>query len=203
MKTFFNCASLADREEPMDNIDLADVDSELPLAKFSMVGPDPTNNQGAGPFKFSKPTTPPPVEKKSQTDQKVFVKTPKGKVHVATISDETPLYLNYADKVDGTKSVLKPVVVPSQPMEDKPEAGDGKVVVENIPISEDGFQTEDSEEEQTMVILPEEEFEGDNKEVDFSQRLAFPDISGKQIETVNEEESEEEQQPSEETELQV
>ncbi|GAU99695.1 hypothetical protein RvY_10656 [Ramazzottius varieornatus] len=180
--------------EPSSNIDFGNVDMELPVAKFSTLGPDATNNGGAGPFKFSKPTTPAPVEKKSEP--KVLIKIPKRKVHVATISDETPLYLNYADKEDGSKSALKPAAMPQPTPVLKEEENNEKIIEEN----EQNFPMEDSEEDETMVILPEEDGE---KEIDFTQQLAFPDFSGTVIETVSDGEGENDEEPSEDTEQQA
>ncbi|XP_055340328.1 protein cab-1-like [Paramacrobiotus metropolitanus] len=164
-------------EEPtpaLFNRDLLQRLNALPRTRFQPVAEDATNNRGAGPFKFALPT---PVVKK---------KAVPVKVHIPSISDETPLYLNYAEKEDGRHG---PPLAPAVPVTAPPLA---KVTLEDEqeeekksePVYEPMWPLEEQQQQQPPE---DEEEEGEEKqprflewepaEIDFTQRLAFPDFS--------------------------
>ena len=177
-------------EEMRQLVEMAEAEGEktreLPLASFSPVAPDSTDNGGHGPFKFVKPT-PAPAPVIVQTRSPAPAGPPPMKKHIATISDETPLYLNYAEKEDAaaasqkeseTKAGLPKSLVLLPEVNVKP--GQPEEAEEGETESNDAFDV-DAEAEAVRQVLARARAEGFRPEIDFTQRLAFPDDSGRNV----------------------
>jgi hypothetical protein len=171
-------------------------EGQLAMAKFAPVEEDPTNNGGAGPFKFVKPTPTPTTIQSSP---------PLVKKHIATISDETPLYLNYAEKEDGGPH--RPTGLAGHPQTE----GVSKVLLAETKQPQRLFENNkevdsssqkgsgaDGSEDLLNLLAENNNLLAERPEIDFTQRLAFPDLSGNDVQpaklTAEEEEAEESQE---------
>lgn len=132
----------------------------LPRTKFVFIKNDLSNGDG-GAFEFKKPTEP------------LIKPRAAGKTHIPTISDETPLYLNYAEKDDASHHFPSLLASLSEKTTSAPAAELSLETQDNEP------ESENKKFDPSVLTLPEyvqEDTESNipEPEIDFTQRLAIP-----------------------------